>query len=69
MPSTSKAQHNFMEMIAHNPGAARKRGPSKKVAEEFVRADKAAKPAAKAPAKKVFSFKDKNPRKRGKKKP
>lgn len=40
MPSVSRAQHNYMEMIAHNPSKARKKGPSKKVAQEFVSADK-----------------------------
>jgi hypothetical protein len=40
MPSNSRAQHNYMEMIAHNPGKARKKGPSQAVAREFVNADK-----------------------------
>ena len=38
MPSKSKAQHNFMEMVAHS-----KKGDatiSKKVAKDFVQADK-----------------------------
>ena len=41
MPSTSQAQHNFMEMIAHG-GHPRggKRGPSVAVAKDFVAADK-----------------------------
>lgn len=43
MPSKSRKQHNYMEMMAHNPEKARKAGgPSKAVAEEFVAADKAA---------------------------
>lgn len=41
MPSTSQKQHNFMEMIAHDPSKAKKDGPSQKVAEDFVKADKA----------------------------
>jgi hypothetical protein len=40
MPSKSKAQHNYMAMIANNPGMAEKKGPSRKVAKEFVAADK-----------------------------
>ena len=39
MPSKSTAQHNLMEAIAHGM-KARKGGPSKKVAKEFVAADK-----------------------------
>ncbi len=41
MPSKSAKQHRFMEMIAHNPKAAKKAGVSQKVAREFVAADKA----------------------------
>lgn len=41
MPSSSRKQHNFMEMLAHNPDLARKKGPTVKVAKEFVAADKA----------------------------
>lgn len=41
MPSKSKKQHNLMEMIAHSPrGKYGKKMPSKKVAKEFVQADK-----------------------------
>ena len=40
MPSTSKKQHNFMEMIAHGGKPRKGKGPSKAVAEEFVQADK-----------------------------
>lgn len=40
MPSTSRKQHNFMEMLAHNPQIARKKGVSQKVAKDFVAADK-----------------------------
>lgn len=39
MPSVSKAEHNYMEMIAHSPDAAPKGGPSKAVAKDFVLAD------------------------------
>jgi hypothetical protein len=40
MPSKSRKQHNYMEMIAHG-GTPRKGGaPSKAVAREFVKADK-----------------------------
>lgn len=40
MPSVSKKQHNLMAMIANNPGMAKKKGPSKKVAKDFMKADK-----------------------------
>jgi hypothetical protein len=43
MPSKSKKQHNFMEMCAHNPEKAKKACPPKKVAKDFVAADKRAK--------------------------
>lgn len=40
MPSVSQKQHNFFEMIAHDPEAAKRTGVSKNVADEFVQADK-----------------------------
>ena len=40
MPSTSKKQHNFMEMVAHNPAMAKKVGVPQSVGKEFVNADK-----------------------------
>lgn len=40
MPSVSRRQHNYMEMLATTPGKAKKKGPSQKVAREFVKADK-----------------------------
>jgi hypothetical protein len=40
MPSKSKKQHNLMEMVAHNPKAAKRLGIPQKVGKEFVRADK-----------------------------
>ena len=40
MPSTSKAQHNFFEMIAHDPAKAEEKGVSQSVGKEFVEADK-----------------------------
>jgi len=40
MPSTSKKQHNFMEMIAHSPKMAKKAGVPQSVGQEFVKADK-----------------------------
>lgn len=40
MPSKSKAQHNFMEAVAHNPAFAKKVGVPKKVGEDFSQADK-----------------------------
>jgi hypothetical protein len=40
MPSTSKKQHNFMEMIAHDPKMAKKVGVPQSVGKDFVAADK-----------------------------
>jgi hypothetical protein len=40
MPSSSKAQHNFMEAIAHNPGFAKKVGIPQSVGKDFSNADK-----------------------------
>lgn len=40
MPSTSKAQRNFMAAAAHNPAFAKKAGISQDVAKEFNQADK-----------------------------
>ena len=51
MPSTSKAQHNFMEMIAHDPGAAKREGVPQRVGEDFAEADKG-KPLGRLPIKK-----------------
>ena len=40
MPSVSQKQHNFMEMVAHDPVAAKRVGVSPSVGREFVDADK-----------------------------
>ena len=40
MPSKSQAQHNLMEMVAHNPAAAKRVGIPQSVGQEFVQADK-----------------------------
>jgi hypothetical protein len=40
MPSSSKAQHNFMAAIAHNPGFAKKVGVPQSVGKDFSNADK-----------------------------
>lgn len=40
MPSKSKAQHNLMEAVAHNPAFAKKVGIPTKVGKDFARADK-----------------------------
>lgn len=40
MPSKSKAQHNLMAMVAHDPAAAKRLGISQSVGKEFVKADK-----------------------------
>jgi hypothetical protein len=40
MPSTSLKQHKMMEMVAHNPAAAKRVGIPQSVGQEFVQADK-----------------------------
>ena len=40
MPSKSKAQHNLMAAVAHNPAFAKKVGISQSVGKEFTKADK-----------------------------
>jgi hypothetical protein len=40
MPSTSLKQHKMMEMVAHNPVAAKRVGIPQSVGQEFVQADK-----------------------------
>jgi len=40
MPSKSQAQHNFMEMVAHDPKAAKRVGVSQSVGKDFSEADK-----------------------------
>jgi len=40
MPSSSKAQHNFMEAIAHSPSFAKKVGVPQSVGKDFSNADK-----------------------------
>jgi hypothetical protein len=40
MPSVSKKQHNFMEMIAHSPAMAKKAGVPQSVGQDFATADK-----------------------------
>jgi len=40
MPSTSKKQHRFMEMIAHDPKKAKQLGIKQSVGKDFVAADK-----------------------------
>ncbi|EOH1034879.1 hypothetical protein ACLMYS_003853 [Salmonella enterica] len=49
MPSKSRAQHNLMEAVAHNPEFARKKGIPQSVGEEFAQADKGKKFAKAAP--------------------
>lgn len=39
MPSTSPKQHRLMEAIAHGAKPKKGKGPSKKVAREYVAAD------------------------------
>jgi hypothetical protein len=40
MPSKSKAQHNLMEAVAHNPKFAKKAGIPQSVGKDFAKADK-----------------------------
>jgi hypothetical protein len=40
MPSVSKKQHAFMEMVAHDPAAAKRVGVPQSVGEDFAAADK-----------------------------
>lgn len=40
MPSKSKAQHNLMAMVAHDPAAAKRLGIPQSVGKEFTQADK-----------------------------
>jgi len=40
MPSSSKAQRNFMAAVAHNPAFAKKEGVPQSVGKEFNKADK-----------------------------
>ena len=40
MPSKSKAQHNLMAMVAHDPAAAKRLGIPASVGKDFVAADK-----------------------------
>jgi hypothetical protein len=39
MSSSSRKQHNFMEMVAHDPKAARRVGVSQSIGKDFVLAD------------------------------
>ena len=40
MPSKNLKQHNLMELVAHNPQAAKRLGIPQSVGQEFVQADK-----------------------------
>lgn len=40
MPSKSKAQHNLMALVAHDPAAAKRLGISQSVGRDFMAADK-----------------------------
>ena len=41
MPSSSGKQHRFMEMVAHDPAAAKRVGVPQSVGKDFAAADKA----------------------------
>lgn len=51
MPSVSAKQHKFMEMIAHDPEAAKRAGIPQSVGKDFAEADKGKKFAGTAPKK------------------
>lgn len=40
MPSKNLKQHNLMEMVAHDPVAAKRLGIPQSVGQDFVQADK-----------------------------
>lgn len=40
MPSTSAKMHRFMQMVAHDPKAAKRVGVPQSVGKDFVEADK-----------------------------
>lgn len=40
MPSKSAKQHRLMELVAHDPKAAKRLGIPQKVGKEFIAADK-----------------------------
>lgn len=42
MPSKSGKQHRLMEMVAHDPSAARREGIPQNVGRDYVEADKSA---------------------------
>ena len=63
MPSKSKAQHNLMAMVAHDPKAAKRLGIPQSVGRDYVEADKGRKfgsggsmKESKAMAKKEIAF-------------
>ena len=63
MPSKSKAQHNLMAMVAHDPKAAKRMGIPQSVGRDYVEADKGRKfgsggfmKESKAMAKKEIAF-------------
>ena len=47
MPSKSAKQHRLMEMVAHDPAAAKRLGIPQKVGREYANADKGKKFAGK----------------------
>ncbi len=47
MPSKSAKQHRMMEMVAHDPAAAKRLGIPQKVGRDFEKADKGRKFAGK----------------------
>lgn len=53
MPSVSGKQHRLMEMVDHNPSAAKRLGIPQSVGRDFVKADQAAGKHFKGPKKRA----------------
>jgi hypothetical protein len=60
-PSKSQAQHNMMEMVAHDPKAAKRVGIPQSVGKDFATADKGKKFATKHVADALRKHKHKEP--------
>lgn len=63
MPSTTKKQHNFMQVVAHSPDFAKKVGVPQSVGMEFAKADRGRKfgkggAMATKPMKAIFAGKE-----------
>lgn len=54
MPSRSKSQHNFFEMISHSKEMSKKTGVPQSVADEFVEAGQSVKHFKKTKIQKMY---------------